>query len=96
MVMVLAETLVCLFILIIGFISLYISYRREGAIIWPFLSVMIFLVNMLYAYSIPFAVNGSGEVVPTSANVVLAGICMMFAFIALLKTLFIGFSFFKR
>lgn len=92
----LPETLICLSIMLIGFVSLYVSYRREQAILWPILSVLIFLVNMLYAYSIPFSVNASGEVIGTSANVVLSGICLMFACIALLKAIFIAISFFKR
>lgn len=94
--MVLAETIVALAIMLIGFVSLYISYRREEAIIWPFLSVMIFLVSTLYAYSIPFSVSGSGEVIPTSSNVVLSGVCLMFACIGLLKTIYLAFLFFKR
>lgn len=91
-----SETLLCFFVFLIGIFSLYMSYRRKGAIIWPFLSVVMFLINVLYSYSIPFSVDASGAIIVTSTNVVLSGVSLIFVCIALLRTVFIAFSFFKR
>jgi hypothetical protein len=96
MTMVLAETLLCFLILLVGVICLYVSFQRKEAIIWPFLSVVLFLVGTLYSYSIPFSVNASGAVIGTSTNVVLSGVNLMFAFLSLLWTINIAFRMFLK
>ncbi|RKZ28633.1 hypothetical protein DRQ26_00670 [bacterium] len=92
--MALSETLVYIFLMLIGFGFLYFSFKRKQAIAYPFLATVIFSATILYGGSIPFQVDNNGAVIGTSANVVLTGVSLLFTFIALIFALKKGFELF--
>jgi len=89
-----SELAVCIFTLVGGVITLYLSFRRNG-IGWAVISTVLLFSNMLMSANIPFMTSGS-QIVATSANVVLIGLNMMFGFVALIRCVFMMFDFYKK
>lgn len=85
----LAEVVVAVFMMIVGIGALYLSFRRN-AIVWSIISTVIFSVMVIQTLTIPF----SSDV--TTTNILLSGVCLLFTFIALLKSIVLGFEIFKR
>ena len=90
--MVLAETLISIFIFTLGGGALYLSFKKKQAIAYPALATGFFIIDTFYSATIPFKVNSStGAVIGTSANIALAGISFLFlliSFIWLIRVIF--------
>lgn len=90
----LAETLLGIFMFLIGFGMLYLGFRRD-AVMWHILAAIIFIVSVMYGMSIPFVVDASGAVMGGAGNVMFSGVSLIFFVIALIFSVEKAFGFFK-
>lgn len=93
--MVLAETLTAIFIMILGLVFFYISFKRD-AVMWAVMATVLFLANAIYSGSIPFSTDASGAVIGTGANAMLLGVNLLFALLGLVRSFFVAFEMFKK
>ena len=93
--MVLAEAIIGIFVFLIGVAIFYKALREDRVFIWPLLATIIFLVNTLYSYSIPFNFDASGAVIGTPANALMGGINLLFMFLSLLKAASVAFEYLR-
>ena len=87
---VLSMVAIDLFIMIIGFVMLYISFKRS-AVVWSIIAAIPFGTNILYSGTIPFQTDASGAVIGTSANYLLTGINLLFCFLSLAFAVYYAF-----
>ena len=80
-----------IFSMVIGFDAIYLDMKRE-AIVWPFISTIIFVTNILFAASIEF----EGGAMASSANYILIKLNRIFTFIALITTVKLAFDLFVK
>ena len=84
-----------IFFMFIGFGSLYLCFKRD-AIFWAILATIIFISGVYFGVSIPFSTDISGAVIPTSANIMLTGVCLIFAFFSLFRSVYMAIMFFGK
>jgi hypothetical protein len=89
--MALEIAIIVIFTMLIGFGSLYLSFRRD-AIAWSVIAAVIFIANIMFSASVDFG----GGPMASSANYVLIGLNMLFAFIALIRSISMAFEVFKK
>jgi len=92
--MAIAEVMGLLFTMVIGFGSLYLSFRRD-AVAWAIIACVLFTVGILVGGSIPFSIAADGTVLGTPGNVMLSGLNMIFASFSLLQSIRLGFVLYK-
>lgn len=84
--MVLSETLVVFFIMGVGLYLLKRGYE-DSVFLYTFIATSLFLAGLLTSLAIPFSVNGTGQVIGTASNLVLAGLNLLFGSIALIYSI---------
>lgn len=88
---ILATVAVEAFVMLIGFIALYLAWTRE-AFGWALIATVIFSVMVLYSFQIPFQTSADGLILLSPSNFMLAGINMLFTGISLLRTIYLAFE----
>ena len=89
-----AETFTVIFVMIVSFGCLALSFKRD-AIMWAVIATVIFTANVLFSAAIPYSVNAQGEVIGTAANVILTGVNLLFAFVSLFRSVYIAYNIFR-
>ena len=83
------------FFMLIGFGSLYLNFKRE-AVFWSILATIIFVTGVYFGITIPFSLDASGGLLMTSANVMLSGVNLIFAFFSLFRSVYMAIMFFGK
>lgn len=86
---------VTIFLMVVGFGLYYIAFKRK-AIMWSAFATVLFAVNILYSAGLPFETDVTGATIPTTANVVLSGVNLFFAFFGLIYCVHMAFEFFFK
>jgi len=93
--MVLSETLISIFVSIVGFANYYLAYKRK-AIMWSVIGTTLFAANVAMSGSIPFSTDASGYIIGTGFNYGLMGFNLLFAFFGLIYSIHLAFDFLKK
>ena len=92
---ILAETMVGFIIFLVGVVALYVSHKRD-AVMWSIMACVLFIANILYVASIPFASpTASGVFVGSTANIMLIGLNLIFTTYALIRSVYLSFQLFR-
>lgn len=88
-----AEAVSIIFMMIVGFGTLYLSFRRD-AVVWAIISAVLFGITALVGLSAPFLVNLSEQTMETPINYLLFGTSLIFSFIGVLQSVRLAFRLF--
>jgi hypothetical protein len=86
---------VILFVMIVAFGSLMMSFKRK-AFVWSMIAAVLFLVTAVSGLSAPIVTDASGNFVASSANILVFGLCLLFGVIGLLYSFVLGISILKE
>lgn len=84
--MVLSETLIVVLLMAFGLLLLKKGYE-DRVFLHSFIATSLFLVGILLSLTVPFSVNGTGQVIGTASNLALAGLNLLFGFLALIVSI---------
>ena len=92
--MALAETIGLIFFMGIGFFF-YRKGVNDHSLLPSTTAVILFTVGILISMSIPFVVNASGQVMGSAANIMFAGLNLIFWVLSLMSAISNGIGFVK-